>query len=200
MKEWTKKPKKRIFEPFFTTKEKKMGVGLGLASTYGIIKNHGGLITVRSELEEGTTFSIFLPASEKPFVSEKEQSAKLLVGSETVLLVDDEEMILNIGEKILSSMGYTVLRALSGEQAIELYQKNGDTIDLVILDMIMPGIGGGETFDKLRTIDPHVRVLLSSGYSVDGQATEILQRGCNGFIQKPFDIKQLSQKIRGVLE
>jgi CheY-like chemotaxis protein len=109
-------------------------------------------------------------------------------------------MILNVGEKVLSSMGYTVLRALSGEEAIELYKENRDGIDLIILDMIMPGIGGGETFDRLRMIDPRVRVLLSSGYSVDGQATEILQRGCNGFIQKPFDIKQLSQKIRVVLE
>ena len=195
-----KETQKRIFEPFFTTKEKKMGVGLGLASTYGIIKNHGGLITVRSELEEGTTFTIFLPASEKPILSEKELSAKVLTGTETILLVDDEEMILNVGEKVLSSMGYTVLRALSGEKAIELYQEQGDAIDLVILDMIMPGIGGGETFDRLRTIDPHARVLLSSGYSVDGQATEILQRGCNGFIQKPFDIKKLSQKIRTILE
>jgi PAS domain S-box-containing protein len=190
----------RIFEPFFTTKEMGRGTGLGLASVYGIIKSHGGYINVYSEAEIGTTFTIYLPASGKEVQQEKrEPILTVSKGSGTILLIDDEEMIIKVGEELLQELGYKVLVARSGQGAIKLYKKNTDKIDLVIMDMIMPGMGGGETFDHLKEINPDIKVLLSSGYSINGQASEILERGCDGFIQKPFNINQLSEKIQGII-
>ena len=190
----------RIFEPFFTTKEMGRGTGLGLASVYGIIKSHGGYINVYSEAEMGTTFTIYLPASGEEVRQEiKEPVATVSKGSGTILLVDDEEMIIKVAEELLQELGYKVLVARSGQGAIKLFQQNADKIDLVIMDLIMPGMGGGETFDRLKEIDPDIRVLLSSGYSINGQASEILERGCDGFIQKPFNINQLSEKIQGII-
>jgi two-component system cell cycle sensor histidine kinase/response regulator CckA len=195
-----KETQERIFEPFFTTKEMGRGTGLGLASVYGIIKSHGGYINVYSEAEIGTTFSIYLPASGKEVQQEKrEPIVTVSKGSGTILLIDDEEMIIKVGEELLQELGYKVLVARSGQGAIKLYQKNADKIDLVIMDMIMPGMGGGETFDHLKKINPDIKVLLSSGYSINGQASEILERGCDGFIQKPFNINQLSEKIQGII-
>jgi len=193
----------RIFQPFFTTKEMGQGSGLGLASAYGIVKGHGGYIDVESEKGHGSIFSIYIPASEAliqkdpPIVSECIEE-----GNETILLVDDEEMIIEVGVQLLEKLGYTVLEAGGGKEAIQIYQENKDNIDMIILDMIMPDMadmGGSEAYDKIKIIDPEVKVLLSSGYSVDGQATEILKRGCNSFIQKPFNLKSLSRKIREVL-
>ncbi|MDD5452302.1 MAG: PAS domain-containing protein [Desulfovibrionales bacterium] len=192
---------KRIFEPFFTTREMGQGTGLGLASAYGIIKNHGGIINVYSEKGKGTTFNIYLSASGKKVETEDKNPAdEMLRGAEAVLLVDDEDMILGVGEKILRAMGYKVLLAASGKEAVEAYKKHKDEINLVILDMIMPDMSGSEVYDIIKEINPAVRVLLSSGYSITGQAAGILERGCDGFIQKPFDIKALSHKIREVLE
>jgi len=195
-----KSTQQRIFEPFFTTREMGMGTGLGLASAYGIIKNHDGFINVYSEKGEGTTFNIYLPASEKEVIDEKELAEDILKGSETVLLVDDEDMIIDVGQDILKLLGYEVLPVRGGEEAIEVYKKNHDKIDMVILDMIMPDMGGGETYDRLKEINPDIKVLLSSGYSINGRATEILERGCDGFLQKPFSIMDLSQKIREILD
>jgi len=118
----------------------------------------------------------------------------------TVVLVDDEEMVLDIGAKMLQHLGYEVLKAKGGRETVEMYQANKDIIDLVVLDMIMPELGGGEAFDKIKEINPNVKVLLSSGYSIDGQAREIMQRGCDSFIQKPFSIKHLSSKISELLD
>ena len=191
--------RKRIFEPFFTTKEMGRGTGLGLASVYGIIKSHGGYIDVTSEKDKGTTFTIYLPASEKEVVREKTVPAEMLRGTGTILLIDDEKMILDVGCELLEELGYTVLSALSGREALDIFQKNSDKIDLVIMDMIMPGMGGGETFDRLRNINPNIKVLLSSGYSVNGQASKILRRGCDGFIQKPFNLNQLAEKIGKIM-
>jgi len=190
----------RIFEPFFTTKNMGRGTGLGLASVYGIIKNHGGIINVYSIKGEGTTFTIYLPASEKKVVEEEKVPERLVKGTETVLLVDDEDMIIDVGEEILKELGYKVLIARSGKEAIDIYRANRDKIDLVILDMIMPGVGGGETYDKMKEISHNIKVLLSSGYSINGQATKILERGCDGFIQKPFNMRQLSQKVREIID
>ena len=190
----------RIFDPFFTTKEMGRGTGLGLASVYGIIKNHDGIIEVFSKKGEGATFSIYLPASDKKIKEEKEMPREVLKGVEMVLLVDDEDSIVDVGEEILHMMGYQVLSARSGKEAVELYQKNQATIDIVVLDMIMPKMGGEETYDKLKEINPKAKVLLSSGYSIDGKAKTILEKGCDGFIQKPFTIEELSQKIREVLD
>jgi len=190
----------RIFEPFFTTKEMGRGTGLGLASVYGVIKNHGGYINVYSELNQGTSFTIYLPVSRKKIQKEIEKTVPTLtMGSGTILLIDDEEMIIKVGKELLQELGYEVLTARSGQEAINVYGKNADGIDLVIMDMIMPGMGGGETFDRLKKINPDIRVLLSSGYSINGQAAEILARGCDGFIQKPFNLIQLSDKIKKII-
>ena len=192
--------RKRIFDPFFTTKEMGRGTGLGLASAYGIIKNHGGYINVSSEKGEGTTFNIYLPVTKEKIVEEKKPSEKLLKGEEMVLLVDDEGMILEVGKEMLAKMGYEVLTAGSGKKALEIYRKKKDQIGIVILDMIMPEMGGGETYDKMKKINPGIKALLSSGYSINGQATEILKRGCNAFIQKPFSVTNLSLKLREILD
>jgi len=194
------KIKERIFEPFFTTKEMGRGTGLGLASAYGIVKNHGGIITVYSEKGHGTTFGIYLPASEKAVPEEKPSIIDVLRGHETILLVDDEVMIIDVGRDILQALGYTVITAKNGEDAIEIYRGKKDTIDLVILDMIMPGMGGAETFEVLQTIKPEVIVLLSSGYSVNGRPAKMLEQGCRGFIQKPYNMAELSQAIRAALD
>ena len=190
----------RIFEPFFTTKKMGSGVGLGLASAYGIVKAHGGYIDVESEEGRGTTFSIYLPAIEKMVKRAVEKLGKSIKGSETILLVDDEGMVLEAGIMMLKHLGYRVFDANSGREALAVYEENRDTIDLVILDMIMPDIGGGETYDRLKKINPDVRVLLSSGYSIDGQAQDILNRGCNGFIQKPYNVERFSRSIREVFK
>jgi len=192
--------RERIFEPFFSTKERGRGTGLGLASVYGIVKNHGGFIVVESEIDIGTSFTIFLPASDKQVEGEDRKDSRIHKGKETVLLIDDEEMILEVGTRMLEGLGYRVLTASGGRQGLKVYEQNRDSIDLVILDMIMPDLGGKETFDAMRRQSPSVKVLLSSGYSLDGQAKEILESGCRGFIQKPFSMADLSKKMREILE
>ena len=192
----------RIFDPFFTTKQMARGTGLGLASAYGIIRNHDGIIKVYSEKGHGSTFIIYLPAAEL-VISDAEpvfEDELIKRGTETILLVDDEKVVLDVGKELLRELGYTVLEAKGGKEAVEIYKENKDKIGLVLLDMVMPGMSGGEAYDEMREINPDVMVLLSSGYSKDGQATEILERGCNGFIQKPFNMKELAGKIREILD
>ncbi len=193
------KTKERIFDPFFTTKAMGRGTGLGLATVYGIVKGHGGFIEVDSILGQGTTFSICLPASGRSVVQENRVEETVTRGRETILLVDDESMVVDVTREMLLSLGYRVHAAGSGQEAVAVYMEKGREIDLVILDMIMPGMSGGETFDRLRKIDPGIRTLLSSGYSIDGQAQDILDRGCSGFLQKPFHLEQLSAKVREIL-
>lgn len=188
----------KVFEPFFTTKGFSKGTGLGLASVYGIVKAHGGYIDVVSQEGRGTTFRMYLPSTEaRPEVS-VETEIPFHKGEGAVLLVDDEEAVLDVGAEMLSRLNYLVYRAGSGEEAVRMFQEKQELIRLVILDMIMPGMGGGEVFDRLKEIDPHVKVLLASGYSLDGNAAEILKRGCDDFIQKPFDLTVLSQKLGGL--
>jgi two-component system cell cycle sensor histidine kinase/response regulator CckA len=195
-----KKTLGHIFEPFFTTKGLGAGTGLGLASAYGIVKAHQGYIDVESEKGRGTTFEIYLPASVSKSAEASKRAGHPAEGRETILLVDDEPMILEVTVEVLRELGYTVLEAHGGGEAIELYNEKRAGIDLVILDMIMPDMGGGETYDKIKEINPQVKVLLSSGYSIDGEATEILERGCQGFIQKPFGMEELAMKIREILD
>ena len=189
----------RIFEPFFTTKEVGKGTGLGLASAYGIIKNHNGIIRVYSEEGHGTTFNIYLPISEAEDKEIPEIKSDMIKGNETVLLVDDEEGPIMVEELLLKELGYKVIPAKSGKEAIQLYQENEDLLGVVALDMIMPEMSGKETYERLKEINPNVKVLLVSGYSLNKQIEELIELGCNGFIQKPFDILQLSQELRAVL-
>jgi len=189
----------RIFEPFFTTKDLGRGSGLGLASVYGIIKGHDGYIDVESEKGRGAIFSIYLPASEKSIQKTLEIPERIMEGNENILLVDDEALVINVGVQLLKKLGYTVLEAQSGREAIKIFMEDNHAIDMVILDMVMPDMSGGEVYDRIKRIDSNVKVLLSSGYSIDGQATEILKRGCEGFIQKPYSMEDFSKKIREVL-
>ena len=195
-----KRTMEKIFHPFFTTKDMGRGTGLGLASVYGIIKGHGAYIDVKSEKGHGATFSIYLPASEKKVQKAVKTAGRLIKGTGTLLLVDDEKVILEVGRELLEALGYRVLTGEDGKEAIEIYKKNQDDIDCVVLDMVMPTMGGGKAYDRMKEINPDIKVLLSSGYSIDGEATEILKRGCSGFIQKPFKINELAEKIREIVE
>jgi two-component system cell cycle sensor histidine kinase/response regulator CckA len=190
-----KETRGRVFDPFFTTKGMGRGTGLGLASVYGIVKAHGGYIDVESEKGQGTTFSLYFPASGTRAKEPLKSAKHLTKGTGTVLLIDDEDMVLDVSVKMLEKLGFTVFEGRGGREAIDIYKAHKNQVDLVILDMIMPGMGGGETYDRMKEINPGVRVLLSSGYSLDGQATEILNRGCDGFIQKPFKMEELLEKV-----
>ena len=180
---------KRIFEPFFSTKGIGKGTGLGLASAYGIIRNHGGIISLYSEKGHGTTFNIYLPASGGKPVETEPSESNLLTGHETILLVDDEPLNSGVVKELLEKLGYKIMTAQSGQETIEIFKGHQGKIQLVILDMIMPEMNGRETLTKLIEIDKNVCVLLSSGYSINGEAKTILDLGCKGFIQKPFRVE-----------
>ena len=201
----TAETQKRIFEPFFSTKEKGMGTGLGLASAYGIIKNHNGFINCYSEIGHGTTFNVYFPKCDEIYPPEEGVAEGELVegvpgGDETILFVDDDEEIISVGRKILASLGYTVLVADGGQVAVDIFIDQQDSIDLVILDYVMPGMGGREVFEALKQIRSDVNVLLSSGYSSTDQVAALIERGCRGFIQKPYDTVKMSRTIRTILD
>ena len=192
---------KRIFEPFFTTKRMGRGTGLGLASAFGIIKNHGGIINVESQVGRGSTFSVYLPAvttrvpqKKPPALLQKPQSA-----SGTLLIVDDEPYILKTLTDILKSMGYSVISASSGQEAIDQFEKACQGIDGVLLDMVMPDMNGRQVLERLRNIQPTVKVILSSGYSLHGLNETDLDATGDGFIQKPYQIEELAALLSEVL-
>lgn len=189
---------KRAFDPFFTTREKERGTGLGLASVYGIVKNHHGFIDLESEEGRGTVITVLLPATDKTPVLPQEDEKSISRGTGTVLLVDDEAMIREVSGEMIRMLGYDVLIASSGRQALEMYREHGDGIGMVILDMIMPGMGGADTYRELKKLDSGVVVLLSSGYGLDSDMEQLLNEGCRGFIQKPFTLEVLSREIASV--
>ena len=192
----------KIFEPFFTRKEAGKGTGLGLASAYGIIKNHNGFINCYSELNQGTTFKVYLPASRSAKTSEilRSKPIEVIGGSETILLVDDEEPIRTLGKEALSQKGYKVLLAETGEQALELYEQQGNIIDLVILDINMPGMGGHRCLDELIGRNPEIKVIISSGYSRQGQIKGAIDGKASAFVPKPFLYGEMLRTIRHVLD
>ena len=191
---------RRIFEPFFTTHEPGRGTGLVLASVFGIVKNHNGLITVKSQVGKGSTFDVYLPGSELSPEVETPVVEPIEMGTETILLVDDEEYIIDVARLMLEGLGYSLLTANNGEKAIALYRDNQEKISLVILDMVMPDMDGEDVYRHLLDIRPDVKVLFASGYYVVEQAQSLLMAGSSDFLQKPFNMHQLSTKIRAMLD
>ena len=200
------KTRARIFEPFFTTKARNQGTGLGLSTVYGIIKSHGGFISVSSEPGKGSTFEIYLPASgsgveEQGGDGEQgDPEETLMGGKETIFMVDDEEGIVHTNQELLEMMGYTVIPLCDGSKAREVFIKNRDRIDLVILDMVMPGTSGGTLVKEFRAIDPAVKIILNSGYSPNHAVVRESLNDVQGFLQKPFNHDQLARAIRSALD
>jgi CheY-like chemotaxis protein len=190
----------RLFEPFFTTKGPGKGTGLGLAVAYGILKGHNGFINVYSEVGQGSTFRIYLPVIELAVEEGQVEELELPTGTETILLVDDEEAIRKLGERILKQCGYTVLKAENGVQALEVYQAHRGEIALVVLDMLMPEMGGRECLHRLQELDPAARVLISTGYTVNGSVRELMSEGALGVVEKPFNIEDLAAMVRAALD
>jgi PAS domain S-box-containing protein len=188
-----------IFEPFFTTKGLTGGTGLGLASTYGIIRAHSGRIEVRSEVGRGTTFRFSFPLAVRDLDEAVSGRQAPIEGEGTILIVEDDEAVLEACASMLSMLRYTPICVGSGRAAIDIFRDRADDIDLVILDLILTDLGGAEVFDAIRATNPEVRVLLSSGYSIDGEAAGLLERGCDDFIQKPYSMEHLSIKIENLL-
>lgn len=191
-----------IFEPFFTTKAFGKGTGLGLATAYRIVKQHGGWINVESKPGEGTTFAVFLQQCQAPAPATDEQGSDVSAaqGSETVLLVDDEAMIRKVGRRILSRYGYSVVEACDGEQALEIFTRQRDELDLVILDLSMPNLNGPETLTKLRAINPDVKVIISSGYRETDSSGYSHLIEAEPFVAKPYNSAKLVRAVREVLD
>jgi two-component system cell cycle sensor histidine kinase/response regulator CckA len=196
----SKKILDRIFEPFFTTKGLGRGTGLGLSTAYGIVKNHDGDICVESEVGKGSTFFIYLPAfsADGTCPAATLESPKIACYG-TILLVDDEPNVLHPSATLLERSGFTVSKAISGSIAMEMFQKDWENIDLVILDLILPDVSGKDLYYRFKEINPQVRVLISSGYGQAGQAEELIANGCLGFIQKPYNITELSTLMMEII-
>jgi PAS domain S-box-containing protein len=191
----------RVFEPFFTTKTDGEGTGLGLSMVHGIVSQHGGYIRCYSEPGRGTSFKIYFPASTYELTPDLVVTREMpAFGTETILLVDDDDRIRDVGRQLIEMGGYQVISARSGEEALEIYAVHGKKISLVILDLIMPGMGGNRCLQELLRVDPNVSVLLASGYSENGASVRENRTGAKGFIRKPYDAKEILLAIRRVLD
>nr|NJM03580.1 response regulator [Desulfobacula sp.] len=197
---------KKVFDPFFSTKDvdDKKGRGLGLSTVFGIIKNHRGFILVESEKGKGASFHICLPASNnidvKAIKEEPRPFDQIQKGSETILLVDDEEDIVNVGRNFLDKLGYTPLVARNGLEAVEIFRTYQDQISLVVLDLIMPKMDGKQAFLEIKEIKADAKILISTGYAVDDKIEGFLNQGCHGFIQKPFSLNEFARALRKILD
>ena len=194
-----KETKERIFEPFFTTRSMGRGVGLGMAAVYGIVKSHRGFIEVVSEPGQGATFEIYLPAADTLPASTDRDRVSKAQAQHTILVVDDEETISDVTQELLESLGYRVLAANSGRRALKIARDPAHKIDLIILDLVMPVMGGEEVFQRIRAVHPEMKVLLSSGFYKSDQIDRMLQTGKAGFIQKPYRIQDLSRMVEKIL-
>jgi CheY-like chemotaxis protein len=192
----------RIFDPFFTTKDLGKGTGLGLSMVYGIVKNHDGHIICTSEPGAGTSFKIYFPIlqKDKSALPQKQEKSIMKGGSETILLVEDEDPIRQLGITILQRFGYTVLSAPNGEEALNIYQAKREHISLIILDLIMPGMGGQKCFEEIMKIDPRQKIVIATGHLENGSMNEFLQKGVKGYINKPYRMDQMLTVVRDVLD
>jgi len=197
---------RKIFDPFFSTKSThdQKGRGLGLSTVYGIVKNHGGFILVESNKGKGASFHVCLPASDNIEVQEIIDGSRKIVemqkGFETILLVDDEPEIINIGKNFLEKLGYTPLVARNGLEAVEIFKIYKDEISLIVLDLIMPVMNGSQAFEEIRKIRENSKILISTGYAVDDKIESLINQGCEGFIRKPFSLHEFSYALRKVLD
>jgi len=190
----------RLFEPFFTTKEVGEGTGLGLSVVYGVVKGHGGFINVYSQEGRGSTFHAYLPAIEGTVEEREVEGLEWPSGTETILVVDDEEGVRALGQAVLELCGYTVLMAEDGVQGLEVYQTHRGEIALVVLDVIMPKLDGLECLRRLREMDPQVKVLISTGYTARGLAQELMAEGALGVVEKPFRIQDFAAAVRAAID
>ena len=194
---------KNIFDPFFTTRQVGQGPGLGLSMAYGIVKNHNGHITSSSEPGCGTEFEIYFPVlqtQDEKTSAEPCSSEAACNGDETILVVDDDDAVLNLGQNILERFGYSALKAKSGEAAVPIYKQQKEDIDLVILDLNMPGMGGQNCLEELIRFDPEIKVIIASGYPPDDEIKKILESVAGGYIAKPYRITDMMQKVRELLD
>ena len=193
--------RRRAFEPFFTTKGVGKGSGLGLSSTYGIIRQHGGWIDIYTERGKGTTFKIYLPVAKEEIQSdENEDSQEIPGGTETILLVDDEKMIRNLGKDILERYGYIVLLAADGKEGLNLYLEQRDRIALIILDLSMPHLSGREVLERIRAVAPDAKVIVSTGYGESKETESLARLGVGGYASKPYRPADLAREVRKVLD